>query len=308
MNTADLPAPPANTAYLAPPDFVAELRAELGDVTAEYARLLVAPGAARPAAWAANVWHAPERLTFGSIGEAAKLLRARQPLWALYPYRCHRRAELIRGKLPPLRARPHVFPRPAPTAPLGPWTLLDEHTLLAAARCSSPFATGEVAFDEDQLNPPNRAYLKLWEFFTLAGRHPAPGERCVDLGACPGGWTWVLLELGARVVAVDKAPLDPRLATRPGVEWRQQSAFALDPRELGPIDWLCADIACYPPRLLALIERFRAAGTVRHFVCTVKFQGATDHATARAFAAIPGSRLQHLHHNRHELTWSLLES
>jgi 23S rRNA (cytidine2498-2'-O)-methyltransferase len=45
------------------------------------------------------------------------------------------------------------------------------------------------------------------------------------------------------------------------------------------------------------------AGTVRRFVCTIKFQGKTDHEAARAFAAIPGSRLMHLHHNKHELTW-----
>jgi 23S rRNA (cytidine2498-2'-O)-methyltransferase len=38
-------------------------------------------------------------------------------------------------------------------------------------------------------------------------------------------------------------------------------------------------------------------------VCTLKFQGPTDHETARRFAAIPGSRLMHLHHNKHELTW-----
>jgi 23S rRNA (cytidine2498-2'-O)-methyltransferase len=35
----------------------------------------------------------------------------------------------------------------------------------------------------------------------------------------------------------------------------------------------------------------------------VKFQGATDHASAEAFAAIPGGRLQHLFHNKHELTF-----
>ena len=36
---------------------------------------------------------------------------------------------------------------------------------------------------------------------------------------------------------------------------------------------------------------------------TLKFQGETDFETAARFAAIPGSRLVHLHHNKHELTW-----
>jgi 23S rRNA (cytidine2498-2'-O)-methyltransferase len=38
-------------------------------------------------------------------------------------------------------------------------------------------------------------------------------------------------------------------------------------------------------------------------VITVKFQGATDHETARRFGAIPGAQLRHLFHNKHELTW-----
>ena len=73
---------------------------------------------------------------------------------------------------------------------------------------------------------------------------------------------------------------------------------------IGPIDWLFSDVVCYPARLLALVERWLAAGTCRRFVCTIKFQGETDHAIARRFAAIPGSQLAHLFHNRHELTWS----
>src|SRR5207244_12184354 len=32
-------------------------------------------------------------------------------------------------------------------------------------------------------------------------------------------------------------------------------------------------------------------------------QGATDHDAARRFAAIAGSQLHHLFHNKHELTW-----
>jgi len=89
----------------------------------------------------------------------------------------------------------------------------------------------------------------------------------------------------------------------PGVEYRCGSAFALDPRTVGSVDWLFSDVVCYPKRLLTLVQKWLAARSVRRFVCTVKFQGATDFETARRFAAIPGSRLLHLHHNKHELTW-----
>jgi 23S rRNA (cytidine2498-2'-O)-methyltransferase len=108
------------------------------------------------------------------------------------------------------------------------------------------------------------------------------------------------------MLSVDKAALDDRVAGLPGIEYRCGSAFALDPRTLGSVDWLFSDVVCYPKRLLTLVQRWLAAGSVRRFVCTVKFQGATDFETVRRFAAIPGSRLLHLHHNKHELTWLML--
>lgn len=292
------------TAYLAPEGYVEDLRAELGPaVSAVVGRLVLAEGPPRPAAWVANLWHEPQRIPITSIGDAAQKLRAIQRNWALYSHAHHRRAALIAERLPKVSAKPLVFGAPAPTAPLGSWTLLDPDTVLAAPRCSSPFPNGEVSFVEDRAAPPSRAYLKLWELFTLMGEKPRPGELCLDLGSSPGGWTWVLQSLGARVISVDKAPLDPRIAALPGVTMRRESAFALEPEKIGGIDWVFSDVVCYPRRLLALVERWLVAGNCRRFVCTLKFQGPTDHETARRFAAIPGSRLLHLHQNKHELTW-----
>jgi 23S rRNA (cytidine2498-2'-O)-methyltransferase len=292
------------TGYLAPDGFVAELHHELGDAVIEtHGRLVLASGPPRPAAWVANLWHDPVRLKIASIGDAAKQLRAVQRNWALYSFVHHRRAALITEKLPKVSAKPLHFGDPAPTAALGSWTLLDPETLLAAPHCSSPFANGEPHFVEDKNAPPSRAYLKLWEVLTLLGIGPRPGEICLDLGASPGGWSWVLQQTGAHVIAVDKAPLEPRIAALPNLEQRRLSAFALDPDEIGPVDWLFSDIVCYPARLLGLIEKFIASGTVKNFICTIKFQGATDFATQARFAAIPGARLLHLHHNKHELTW-----
>jgi 23S rRNA (cytidine2498-2'-O)-methyltransferase len=293
------------TGYLAADGFLPELVEELGRVDETYGRLVLKEGPPLPAAWAQNVWHDPLRLRVASIGDAARQLRAIQRNWALYSHAHHRRAALIEEKLPKVSAKPLVFPEPPPSAPLGSWTLLDPGTVLAAARCSSPFPNGEARFVEDRAAPPSRAYLKLWEALTLLGQHPRAGERCLDLGSSPGGWTWVLQRLGAEVISVDKAALTPEIARLPGVTHLQRSAFSIAPDELGPVDWLFSDVICYPPRLLALIERWRAAGAARRFVCTVKFQGATDHETAKRFAAIAGSRLLHLAHNKHELTWML---
>lgn len=295
------------TAYLAPGGFVPELAQELGEVAFASDRLLVAPGPPRMAAWAQNVWLDPQEIAVASIADAARKLRAIQRNWAVYAPRHHRRAMLIQAQLPVVSARPLVFGEAPPAAPLGSWTLLDPNTILAAAHCSSPFPHGEVHFVEDRTGPPSRAYLKLWEALTLLGQRPGPGELCLDLGSSPGGWSWALAGMGARVISVDKAPLAPEVARLPGIEHRRESAFALDPAAVGPVDWLFSDVVCYPARLLRLVERWLAAGTCRRFVCTLKFQGATDHETAARFAAIPGSTLRHLCHNKHELTWSKLD-
>lgn len=297
------------TGYLAAEPYVAELRTELaqhGPLHAQHERLALLAGPPRVAAWALNVWHDPVVVRFCSVSEAARALRALGRRWVCYSWCSHRRAALIEQALPRTRVAPLRFPSPLPRVPLGSWTLLDAGTLLASARCSSPFPNGEPCFEEDHDAPPSRAYLKLWEAFTLLERHPKPGERCLDLGASPGGWTWAVRELGAEVLAVDKAPLDPRIAASPGVTVLRQSAFGLDPRRLGPFDWLLSDVICYPKVLLKLVRRWLDSGQVRNLLCTVKLQGPTDHEVIRELVSIPGSFLRHLHHNKHELTWALV--
>ena len=143
----------------------------------------------------------------------------------------------------------------------------------------------------------------MWEGFTRLGRYPQKGEKAIDVGACPGGWTWVLHDLGCKVTAVDKAPLDPKIAKLPNVSFLQESAFGLDPKEHGPVDWFCSDIICYPDRLYDLVTNWIDAGMVKNMICTLKFQGETDFEAVRKFEAISNSHLQHLYVNKHELTW-----
>lgn len=307
-----LPPEAIASAWLAAEGFEAELAEELARagrrIAAWHGRLALSPDPPGTAAWALDVWTAPRPVPAPSIRAAAAALRAIQRNWSLHSAAHHRRAALIEAALPPVKARPLVFPEPAPTAPLGAWTLLAPDLVLASPTKTSPFVNGEVRFVEDRTGPPSRAYLKLWEALTRLGRWPLPGETCLDLGAAPGGWSWALAKLGARVVAVDKAPLDPAVAAMPGVTVRAESAFGLDPRREPPVDWLLSDVICYPARLLGLVRRWIAAGKARHLICTVKFQGATDHDIAAEFAAIPGAVLFHGAHNKHELTFARAEN
>ena len=301
------PVPLGATCYHAAPGFMRHLQAELGEVYRVDGELLTAMGPERRAFWTRNVWRKPFTAEFGSVGEAAALLSSIQRNWAPCPVKFARRTVLIGERLPHFPDRPKSFPFALPSAPMGAFTLLDEHTLLASADCSSPWPNGEFGFVEDREGPPSRAYRKLWEALVMAGSMPGPGQRCIDAGACPGGWTWALAGLGAEVTAIDRSPLDDSVMAMPGVSFLKHNAFTLKPSDLGPADWLFSDVICYPPALFDWIGLWLESGLARNFVCTIKMQGEDwDRATTERFAAIPGSRVLHLWHNKHELTWILI--
>ncbi|GBR02176.1 SAM-dependent methyltransferase [Acetobacter oeni] len=302
MTEADI-----GSVYVAPPGFDSVLQAELERLgsapNAWLGRLALCSAPPVASVWALDVWTAPEVHRIASIGEAAKLLKSRQRNWALVPTGHFRRAALIEERLPPVKAAPLEFPQLAPTSPLGAWTLMEPGLLLFSQSKTSAFPAGEPRFAEDREGPPSRAYLKLWEACTRLGRWPVAGETCLDLGATPGGWTWAIAKLGAAVTAVDRAPLAPSVQSMPGVTFRQESAFGLEPRDEARVDWLFSDVIAYPNRLLALAKRWIAAERVGRIVMSVKFQGETDFEVMEAFAAIPGGRLAHLFHNKHEVTF-----
>ncbi len=299
------------TGYLAPEDLEHEVAAELElagvQISARHERLFLSEDPPIECRWAANTWHDAEWISVTSIGHAARELRAIQRSWATYSPHHAGRSGLITAKLPHISSKPLAIGDLAPTPPLGSWMLLEPTLLLAAPRCSDPFPNGAPRIEEHRVGPPSRAYLKLWEALARARRWPTTGDECLDLGASPGGWTWLAAQTGATVTAIDKAPLADNVAGMRNVHWQQGSAFALEPRDHPTVDWLFSDIICYPGRLLSLVNRWIEAGAARNIVCSIKFQGPTDHGIVAEFAAVPGAEVRHLHNNKHELTFTCLD-
>ncbi|MCA1949551.1 MAG: hypothetical protein LDL24_03195 [Treponema sp.] len=284
-------------------EFQQHLQRELGEYKYLGGNLYFAEGPQRQAFWTENIWLNPIKITFDSISEAALSLRSIQRNWAPVLFTQYRRGMLIQEKLPPIVQKPRPFPWEVPDAPMGAWTLLDAHTMIASPLCTSPFPAGKIEFVENKTDPPSRAYLKLQEALVRARRWPQVEDRCLDAGACPGGWTWVLTQLGAQVTAIDRAPLDDRLMKNPLVTYIKHDAFTLKPEEIGPIDWLFSDVICYPPRLYEWVQKWLASGLAKNYICTIKMQGQGDFETPRLFTSIPDSKVIHLHYNKHELTW-----
>jgi len=156
---------------------------------------------------------------------------------------------------------------------------------------------------------PSRAARKLEEALAWLGVEPGAGELCVDLGAAPGGWTYVLADRRARVVAVDPANLKPEILAMKGVKHVKQSAFNYKPD--AEVDWLFCDMAWRPLEAAALLAKWGRNRWARMVVANIKLpmtKKAEIVARVRHILATEGDwkhiRVRQLYHDRDEITLS----
>lgn len=257
--------------------------------------------------WAKTCLNEVFEIEFESIGQLANTLKSLQRNWAQYAFGNFRRSQLVQDKLPYINTKLKPFPFDVPNSAIGVFSLIEKNTALVFPKSTSIFPAGNITLIEDHENPPSRAYLKFEEALIRFNNHygllPQKGDHCFDAGACPGGWTWVLTELGAAVLAVDRSPLAPNLMNHPLVTFKTHDAFTLEPSELGTFDWIFSDVICYPERLLPWVQKWIASGQVNNMICSIKMQGQTDWSIIQEFANIPNTKIQHMQYNKHEVTW-----
>ncbi len=118
---------------------------------------------------------------------------------------------------------------------------------------------------------PSRSVMKLEEALHRLipeDERPRPGESAVDLGAAPGGWTWLMRQRGAKVCAVDNGPLAPELVDDPGVEHQRVDAFRFQPDH--PVDWVLCDVVDRPQGIARLIQQWLVSGLAGATVFNLK--------------------------------------
>lgn len=292
-------------AYLPHPDFSKELEIELDQFGHNFffsnPLFFVTEKQLTPA-WSQQNWLNCQILDISSIQNAQIQLKKIGGFWIPYSFHLHRRTQLIAEKIPLFKNKKLDFGDDLSQKKVHCFTLLEKNKLLISQNIFPQFPDGILQFNEDKLAP-SRAYLKLWETFTLHSPLPKKNERVIDLGSCPGGWTYVLAKIGCEVISVDTAPLDKKIMQFPNVRYLKKDAFQLNPSEIGKIDWLFSDIICEPGKLLQLIEKWMKSNLVQNFVCTIKFKGKTDFEVINKLKKIPKSKMTHLSCNKHELTW-----
>lgn len=133
----------------------------------------------------------------------------------------------------------------------------------------SPFAGGR-ALDERAANAPSSAHRKLDEALAWLEMAPTRDDLVLDLGAAPGGWSWAALQRGARVIAVDRADMDPDIVKHERLEHVRADAFRYVP-ERQPT-WLLCDVIAEPERSLDVVARAVQSSHLRGLVVTLKLK------------------------------------
>jgi 23S rRNA (cytidine2498-2'-O)-methyltransferase len=161
---------------------------------------------------------------------------------------------------------------------------------------------------------PSRSALKLEEallaLLTADERERLlrPGMRAADLGAAPGGWTWVLTRQKLQVTAIDNGPLREHVMDTGLVQHLRADGFSWHPAK--PLDWMVCDMVEQPSRVAARMAEWFREGWCRHAIFNLKLPMKKRWQETRLclerFEAQAGKpltiRAKQLYHDREEIT------
>jgi 23S rRNA C2498 (ribose-2'-O)-methylase RlmM len=190
-------------------------------------------------------------------------------------------------------------------------------SLEKAERLSSP-DRGGVHHVGPGVRTPSRSSMKIEEALELFGESPQAGQRVVDLGAAPGGWSQAFLRRGCKVTAVDRAALQiddlDELAGKL-VHLREDGLRFRPQTNQTPVDWLLSDMLVPPGVTLGLLRKWLESGWTRRFIVNVKLPRQEAYRSVAPLEAFlsdsPGVRasIRQLHHDRREVTaWGTVTS
>ncbi len=190
-----------------------------------------------------------------------------------------------------------------------------DHAFLAVGdpRDSAPWPMG-IPRLKLLADAPSRSALKLEEALLVLltaderERLLRPGMRAADLGAAPGGWTWVLARQKLQVTAIDNGPLREHVMDTGLVQHLRADGFAWHPAK--PLDWMVCDMVEQPSRVAARMAEWFREGWCRHAIFNLKLPMKKRWQETRlclerfeAQAGMPLTiRAKQLYHDREEIT------
>ena len=122
---------------------------------------------------------------------------------------------------------------------------------------------------------PSRATLKLEEALHVFipadewDERLANGMYAVDLGACPGGWTYQLVKRNMWVYSIDNGPMAQSLMDTGQVTWLREDGFRYRPTR-NNISWMVCDMVEKPAKVTALMAQWLVNGWCRETIFNLK--------------------------------------
>ncbi|WP_448917171.1 23S rRNA (cytidine(2498)-2'-O)-methyltransferase RlmM [Haemophilus sputorum] len=166
---------------------------------------------------------------------------------------------------------------------------------------------------------PSRSTLKLEEAILTFIPQAEEKKRFtdsmtgVDLGACPGGWTYQLVKRGVFVYAVDHGKMAASLHETGRIEHCAEDGFKFQPPKRKTIDWLVCDMVEQPIRISKLIAKWLINGWCRETIFNLKLPMKKRYQEVQLCLNYLGDELakngfrfsiqaKHLYHDREEIT------
>lgn len=171
---------------------------------------------------------------------------------------------------------------------------------------------------------PSRSTLKLEDALVnmLSSQEQAKvlrsGGRAVDLGACPGGWTYQLVKRGMYVEAIDNGLIADSLMQTGLVEHHAADGFTYKP-QFGRVDLLVCDMIEQPDRVAKLMGDWLVKHWATHAIFNLKLPMKRRFETVEDAVALLKTRLhaledafslkvRHLYHDRDEVTVTIIRT
>lgn len=182
----------------------------------------------------------------------------------------------------------------------------------------APFSMGIPRIRSPKKSP-SRSGAKLAEAFKVMvprdeqEKRISSGMNAVDLGACPGGWTAVLVAEGMMVHAVDNGAIDEALMDTGQVKHFREDGFTFRPKKRN-IQWLVCDMVEKPVRIAHLMADWFIEEYCDNAMFNLKLPMKQRYAATQQYleaikerlaeAGVRGYELtaRHLYHDREEIT------
>ncbi|RTE86977.1 MULTISPECIES: 23S rRNA (cytidine(2498)-2'-O)-methyltransferase RlmM [Gammaproteobacteria] len=182
----------------------------------------------------------------------------------------------------------------------------------------APYAMGIPRIRSPKLSP-SRSGAKLAEAFKVMvpkeeyEQRIHSGMNAVDLGACPGGWTAVLVAEGMMVSAVDNGAIDEQLMETGQVKHFREDGFVFRPKKRN-VHWLVCDMVEKPVKVAHLMADWFIEGYCENAMFNLKLPMKQRYAATQQYleaikerlaeAGVRGYELtaRHLYHDREEIT------